>query len=70
MLLRLPRRFGWLLGRGRFRGRLPGNVSGAMFAEYQMPEAVPDVPAMPGPSQLPADPTDPGGDPEPMAIAA
>jgi hypothetical protein len=45
-----------------------------MYAEYQVPEAVPDVPArpdappdMPG---IPADPTLPGGVPEPMDIAA
>ena len=41
-----------------------------MYAEYQMPEAVPDVPAMPDAPGIPADPTGPGGDPEPMAIAA
>jgi hypothetical protein len=45
-----------------------------MYAEYVIPESVPDVPAapdappdMPG---IPADPTPPGGDPEPMDIAA
>ena len=39
-----------------------------MVAEYQVPEAVPDVPAT-GPDtlpEIPADPTPPGGDPEPM----
>jgi hypothetical protein len=58
----------------RFGLRSPGNVSGAMHAEYVIPESVPDVPAtpdappdMPG---IPADPTPPGGDPEPMDIAA
>ena len=45
-----------------------------MVAEYQFPEAVPDVPeipdwppAMPG---IPADPSSPTGDPEPQALAA
>jgi hypothetical protein len=44
-----------------------------MYAEYQVPESVPDVPAMPdsNPGQpIPADPTSPAGDPEPMDIAA
>ncbi len=43
-----------------------------MYAEYQMPESIPDVPAMPdAPSEIPmpADPTGPV-DPEPQAIAA
>ena len=56
----------------RFGERSPGNGSGAMYAEYQVPEAVPDVPAT-GPDTLPgipADPTAPGADPEPMGIAA
>lgn len=47
-----------------------GNVWGAMIAEYQLPEAVPDVPAMPDAPPdmpgIPADPTSPAGDPEPM----
>ncbi len=58
--------------RRSFGERDPGNVSGAMFAEYQVPEAVPDVPAT-GPDtvpEIPADPTPPGGDPVPMDIAA
>ena len=45
----------------------------AMYAEYQVPESVPDVPAMPdsNPGQpIPADPTSPAGNPEPMDIAA
>jgi hypothetical protein len=41
-----------------------------MYAEYQVPEAVPDVPSSPGIPAIPADPTPPGGDPEPMNIAA
>jgi hypothetical protein len=41
-----------------------------MYAEYQVPEAVPDVPSGPGVPAIPADPTPPGGDPEPMDIAA
>jgi hypothetical protein len=41
-----------------------------MYAEYQTPEAVPDVPSGPGVPEIPADPTPPGGDPEPMDIAA
>ncbi|HZO95097.1 MAG TPA: hypothetical protein VFB22_15235 [Candidatus Baltobacteraceae bacterium] len=45
-----------------------------MQAEYQVPEAVPDVPAMPdqppATPEIPADPTPPAGDPEPMDIAA
>ena len=56
---------------GRFGERPPGNVSGAMYAEYQVPEAVPDVPAT-GPDtlpEIPADPTTPSVDPEPMDIA-
>jgi hypothetical protein len=43
-----------------------------MHAEYQVPETIPDVPAT-GPAtvpEIPADPTPPGGDPEPMDIAA
>jgi len=43
-----------------------------MYAEYQVPEAVPEVPAT-GPATLPgipADPTTPSVDPEPMDIAA
>ncbi|MDB5072861.1 MAG: hypothetical protein JWM87_3972 [Candidatus Eremiobacteraeota bacterium] len=43
-----------------------------MYAEYQVPEAVPDVPAT-GPDtlpEIPADPTTPSVDPEPMDIAA
>ena len=54
----------------RFGERTPGNVFGAMYAEYQAPEAVPDVPSSPGIPEIPADPTPPGGDPEPMDIAA
>jgi hypothetical protein len=41
-----------------------------MYAEYQVPETVPDVPWGPGVPEIPADPTPPGGDPEPMDIAA
>ncbi|HYW54576.1 MAG TPA: hypothetical protein VE826_11430 [Dongiaceae bacterium] len=41
-----------------------------MYAEYQVPEAVPGVPSGPGVPEIPADPTPPGGDPEPMDIAA
>jgi hypothetical protein len=59
---------------GRFGRRPLGNVSGAMYAEYVIPESVPDVPAMPDAPPdmpgIPADPTPPGGDPEPMDIAA
>jgi hypothetical protein len=44
-----------------------------MYAEYQVPEWVPDVPAMPDTPPdwpgTPADPTLPGGVPEPMDIA-
>src|SRR5579884_1890365 len=64
----------WLLSRAprRFGERTPGNVSGAMHAEYVIPESVPDVPAMPDAPPdmpgIPADPTPPGGDPEPMDI--
>jgi len=70
-----PRYWGWVAGTcGRFGERPPGNVSGAMYAEYVIPESVPDVPAMPDAPPdmpgIPADPTPPGGDPEPMDIAA
>jgi hypothetical protein len=41
-----------------------------MYAEYQPPESVPDVPSGPDIPEIPADPTPPGGDPEPMDIAA
>jgi hypothetical protein len=41
-----------------------------MYAEYHVPETVPDVPSGPGVPEIPADPTPPGGDPEPMDIAA
>ena len=41
-----------------------------MYAEYYVPEAVPDVPSDPGVPVRPADPTPPSGDPEPMDIAA
>jgi hypothetical protein len=45
-----------------------------MHAEYQVPESVPDFPAMPDEPpttpEIPADPTSPEGDPEPMDIAA
>jgi hypothetical protein len=41
-----------------------------MYAEYQAPETVPDVPSEPNVPEIPADPTPPGGDPEPMDIAA
>jgi hypothetical protein len=41
-----------------------------MYAEYQQPETVPDVPSGPGVPEIPADPTPPSGDPEPMDIAA
>lgn len=48
----------------------PGTVFGAMVAEYQIPESVPDVPAMPDAPPdmpgIPADPTSPTGDPEPQ----
>jgi hypothetical protein len=41
-----------------------------MVAEYQIPESVPDVPAMPDAPPdmpgIPADPTSPTGDPEPQ----
>src|ERR1700681_4231540 len=63
----------------------PGTSWGAMHAEYQVPEWVPDVPAMPDTpparpgspaappppagGRPPADPTLPGGAPEPMDIA-
>jgi hypothetical protein len=43
-----------------------------MHAEYQVPESIPEVTPM-GPDtvpEIPADPTPPGGDPEPMDIAA
>ncbi len=43
-----------------------------MYAEYQVPESIPDVPSLPdAPSEipLPADPTGPV-EPEPQAIAA
>ena len=63
---RLPR-LPWGFGDQPF-----GNVSGAMYAEYQVPESVPDVPATAPDTipEIPADPTPPGGDPEPMDIAA
>jgi hypothetical protein len=48
----------------------PGTSFGAMYAEYQVPESVPDVPSGPDVPVIPADPTPPGGDPEPMDIAA
>ena len=56
---------------GRRFGRLAlGNASGAMVAEYQVPESVPDVPSMPdAPPDMPGippDPTSPTGDPEPQ----
>ena len=57
---------------GVSRATLPGTSRGAMIAEYQVPESVPDVPPT-GPDtvpEIPADPTPPGGDPEPMATAA
>jgi hypothetical protein len=44
-----------------------------MYAEYQIPGGVPEVPAMPDAPELPeipAAPTLPGGVPEPMDIAA
>jgi hypothetical protein len=45
-----------------------------MFAEYQMPTGVPEIPVVPGTTpdlpQMPADPTEPGGDPEPQDVAA
>ena len=44
-----------------------------MYAEYVIPESVPDVPSMPDAPDspgTPADPTLPGGVPEPMDIAA
>jgi hypothetical protein len=41
-----------------------------MYAEYQAPETVPDVPSGPDVPEIPADPTPPSGDPEPMDIAA
>jgi hypothetical protein len=45
-----------------------------MVAEYQVPEAVPDVPEIPDSPPdmpgIPADPTSPTGDPEPQALAA
>jgi hypothetical protein len=57
-----------------FTERDLGNVSGAMHAEYVIPESVPDVPGMPDAPPdmpgIPADPTPPTGDPEPMDIAA
>ena len=56
---------------GSFGSRSAGNVSGAMHAEYQVPEAIPEVTPM-GPDtvpEIPADPTPPGGDPEPMDVA-
>jgi hypothetical protein len=44
-----------------------------MLAEYQIPTSVPDVPVTPGITpdlpEMPADPTEPGGDPEPQDIA-
>jgi hypothetical protein len=43
-----------------------------MIAEYQVPESVPDVQPT-GPDtvpEIPADPSSPGGDPEPMDLAA
>jgi hypothetical protein len=41
-----------------------------MYAEYQVPEAVPDVPSGPTVPEIPADPTPADGDPELMDIAA
>jgi hypothetical protein len=41
-----------------------------MYAEYQAPGAVRDIPSGPSVPEIPADPTPPGGDPEPMDIAA
>ncbi|HTW85905.1 MAG TPA: hypothetical protein VMD91_17680 [Candidatus Sulfotelmatobacter sp.] len=41
-----------------------------MYAEYQVPGPIPEVPAMPDSPpnipEIPVDPTEPGGDPEPM----
>jgi hypothetical protein len=41
-----------------------------MYAEYQVPGAIPDIPSGPDVPGIPADPTPPSGDPEPMDIAA
>ncbi|HTJ27225.1 MAG TPA: hypothetical protein VMA36_13780 [Candidatus Limnocylindria bacterium] len=46
-----------------------------MRAEYPNPSTVPDIPEVPGTTpdlpEIPADPTSPGGDPEPQdALAA
>ncbi len=45
-----------------------------MYAEYEVPTGVPDVPVTPGTTpdlpEIPADPTDPGGDPEPQDVAS
>ncbi len=41
-----------------------------MYAEYQVPGAIPDIPSGPDVPGIPADPTPPSGDAEPMNIAA
>ncbi len=70
-MVRLPRlRSGCRKAPGVSATATPGTSWGAMYAEYQVPEAVPDVPSGPDVPEIPADPTPPGGDPEPMDIAA